>query len=622
MRWFTLFTAPVATFFFLGSAACYAQQPVQAPPAAEANLLESVQAARENFRPVPEDHLAQRRNELQQAMAELDQMLARSNPGYAEGWKEYLHWDQLVANIADIEQPDIAALRDIYERFRRNNNGLEMARFLKVRDRLRDYLDALLIARQPKLQESYAAALDSLAKRLEEYEKSPTGLNGPEIGRTLGWLEAAGQADQLVSAVQQRYDHPNLYAQASERFLGAGFNTSVDRTTRITDVILGTSISGVARFVGTQVLDTVPSAYDGRMNVLLRGNISSNNVGVNGPATIYSTGLTSIYSTKQLVVNENGVFAFPAHTNSCTTTKFNNICANCGLVERIAWKRAYQQKGEAEAIASQHASARMNGVVNQEAIDPVARANAEFQEKFRAPLLRRGHMPQHMLVNSSNSGIGVEILQMARGQIAAPASPPALGGAADLAVRTHESFVANFSEAAIGGIELTDERLAQILQEQTGRVPEELQITEDKEPWSITFADAHPVAAAFDDNQVVIYVRATRFTRGRNEDGTVDQEVTDPVQISAKYTIEKTDTGVRLERQGEVEVDFIGLQRLSAAQIGVKTFLRRKFGSLFKPEIVGEGLELQGRWARAGKLVIQEIQSDNGWVAVGWQQTK
>jgi hypothetical protein len=618
MRWSISLPHRLTALLLIGIAAPLAHAQSGGAP----SLVQQVHAARENYRPAPPGHVAQRRRELQQAMYELDQMLARSRPGYAQGWKEYLRWNDLVANVGAERPPQLDTLREVIERFRRNNSGLEMARFLKVRDRLRDYIDALEIASDAKAQENYTAAIDSLSERLKEYEASHSGLNGPEIGRTLGWLQAAGQAQPVVSAVQRRYSYPNLHAQASERFLSAGFNSGVDRTTGVTDVILGTSIRGTARFIGSQTLDTVPSRYDGRLNVLLRGNVYSNNVGVNGPATIYNSATTSINSVKQLVVNQNGVFAVPARTGACTSTKIHDIDANCRLVERIAWKRAGKQMPQANAIASSHASARMNSQVDREALDPVARANYDFQEKFRGPLQRRGHMPQSMLVNSTANGIGVQMLQMTRGQIAAPSYPPSLQNYADLAVQAHESFVANFSEAAIGGVELTDEKLAQMLREQTGQVPEELQITEDKDPWSITFAERQPVAATFHDNQVTVHIRADNFTRGRNEDGTVDQEVTDRVEISATYTIETTPQGTRLVRQGDVNVDFIGQPRLSAGQIGVKTFLRRKFSSLFKPEIVGEGLELQGRWARAGKLAIREVNARDGWVVVGWQQTR
>lgn len=580
-------------------------------------LLDQVLLARAEYRQIDDTQVASRRAELDRALAELDAMLARSRPGYAQGWKQYLRWDQLTTALADAEGADPKLLQEVLEKFGGRHAGLELPKFARVRTALHDYVSALSATRGAESPEQYATALDDLARHIQAYEQSPTGESGPAIARTLQWLETSAQQTQLVSAVQQRFNYPNLYGQASEGFLGAGFNAYVDRTTPINDVILGTTIHGTGRLTGTQVMDVIPSRRDARLNIMLRGNVHSRNVGYNGPVTIHNTAVTSVSAVKQLVINENGVFTLAARTHCGTNTTIHDICAKCGLIERIAWKRAAQQETQAEAIASQRAAARINGYIDREAIGPVAQANREFQEKFRWPLLRRGHTPR-MTVNSGNYGVGVQLLQQSRGQIAAPSPPPALQSAHDLQVQAHETFVSNFATAAIGGNELTDERLAQMLLEATGRVPEELQITEDKEPWSITFAN-EPVSAKFDGNRVQIAVRANRFTRGRNEDGTVDQEVTDPVEISATYTITQTDSGATLTREGEVNVDFVGKERLSAAQVGVKTFLRRKFESLFKPEFVGEGLQLKGRWARAGKLVVREINTDRGWVNVGWQ---
>jgi hypothetical protein len=604
---------PAAVLLAVGAVAIssLAQQP--------GGLAPQIEAARGQFQPVSPTVIEQRRQELQQAMWELEEMLYRSPRGYAEGWKQYLQWESLVANVQAAE-PEMAALREVYDQLSRNNAGVQMSRFLKVRDRLRDFLEALAHSQDENLNQEFNATLDRLAERLAAYEQNPTGAAGPEIGSALGWLQNAGQSPQLVAAVQNRYSQPNLYAHASERFMGTGFNTYVNRTTPISDVILGTTIRGTGVFRGTQVLDAVPSAYDGRLNILLRGNVYSNNVGQNGPVTIYNTANTSIYSAKQLVINQNGVFALPAQTSATTDTTIHDIRAKHHIIEHIAWKRARQQEAEAEAIASGRAAGRMNAQVDREALSPVAQANYDFQQRFRQPLLRRGYMPQHMQVHSTADSLGVRMLQMNRDQIAASTLPPAPAAYHDLAVQTHESFVANFSEAAIGGVEITDEALAQMLLENTGRVPEELRITQDSEPWSIRFAERFPIAAAFNGNEIRIFLRANRFTRGRDEEGRVDQEIRALIEISAAYTIEPTESGFRLVRQGEVEVDYVGLQRLSAGQVATKTFLRRKFSSLFKPEIIGEGMQLEGRFARAGRLTPQEVRADAGWLTVGWRQ--
>src|SRR5687767_13924809 len=99
-------------------------------------LAAEVQRAKEGFRAIDSQEVARRRAALQAALADLDQMLARSRQGYREGWRSYLRWDELQQSLAS-DEGDIEPLQESYERFRRNNRGLEMPTFLRARDRLR-----------------------------------------------------------------------------------------------------------------------------------------------------------------------------------------------------------------------------------------------------------------------------------------------------------------------------------------------------------------------------------------------------------------------------------------------------------------------------------------------------
>jgi hypothetical protein len=67
-----------------------------------------------------------------------------------------------------------------------------------------------------------------------------------------------------------------------------------------------------------------------------------------------------------------------------------------------------------------------------------------------------------------------------------------------------------------------------------------------------------------------------------------------------------------------VQVDFVGRQSLSTSDIAMKSFMKKKFDGLFKPEIVSEGLVLPERWKNMGKLQLQQLGCDNAWVALGW----
>ena len=234
-----------------------------------------------------------------------------------------------------------------------------------------------------------------------------------------------------------------------------------------------------------------------------------------------------------------------------------------------------------------------------------------FADKFRLPLVRRGGFPQLMQFRTTDDALQVTMLQAGRDQLAAPNTPPALTGKFDLAVRLHESLVGNLSQAVLGGVTLTDERLAEMIKELTGKVPDELAVTDESEPWSITFTSELPIEARFDAQTVKIVIRGKRFGRG-------DQEVRKLLEISATYAVEKMPDRARLVRQGDVQVDFVGRAKLSTSDVAMKAFMKRKFDGLFKPEIVSEGLVLPERWKSIGKLQLQQLGCDQSWLALGW----
>jgi hypothetical protein len=165
----------------------------------------------------------------------------------------------------------------------------------------------------------------------------------------------------------------------------------------------------------------------------------------------------------------------------------------------------------------------------------------------------------------------------------------------------------------LGDVTLTDERVAEMVKNLTGSVPDELAITPEKDPWSITFTAELPVDVRMDDQGFKIMIRGKRFTRS-------DQEIRKVIEISASYKVEQAGDGAKLTRQGDLQVDFVGVPRLNVSQVAMKTFIRKKFESLLKPEIVTEGLALPNRWKDVGKFRLEQLHCDDGWLALSWRQ--
>lgn len=582
------------------------------PPLSAAELPAAVEAARKRFHSVTDEQLQQARRQLDDAVRDLDRLMAKWVRSNREAWQAYLRWEEMKTQLA-AESPDLKVLQAISDGYYQNHEGLELPRFTAVREALRNYVNLTLFASNPKASEFYEKHLGELAKRLESYAAEPKADDAVLIGQIVGWMERFGQADEVVEAVRHHHSRPNLLVHLSEDMLQTGVETDVNERMRVTEVILGTTIRSNARMAGRVGLDLVPSDENAALDLLLTGTTYSNNTGFNGPVKILSTGVTSVRATKRVMVDAEGVTTGRARASANTRSNVYRVLARSHLIEHVAWKKVRQSKSQTEVIASGRAARRVAAQMDREVGELLEPAKETFAERFRNPLLRRGGFPQLLSISTSEDFLFIKGLQAAADQLAAPGEPPALTADHDVAVRVHQSLFGNASQAMLGGVTLTDERMALMAERLTGEVPEELQITPETDPWSITFAAERPVEARFDDNQVEFFVRARQFTRS-------DQTLRENVAISATYKVEKTPEGSRLTRQGDVNVVFGEDRRLSVGDVAMKTFVRKKFENLFKPEFVSEGVALPGRWEQAGKMRLDQLLCDNGWIALGWYQ--
>lgn len=580
-----------------------------APPPDLAALLA---AARGQFQP-PGSALQSAKTRVAEALARLDAYLA---PGGANGaaWRAHLRSDELAAQLR-ADAPDVKLLYEIADLYAADHDGLELPVFADVGTALAQYA-GLAEAALPTTPAELDKQWEYLAAALPQYAQAPSEELAYEIGSRVGWLARLGQAPVFVEAVRERHGLPNLFVQASAGFVQAGLGRQIDDVAPVTDYILGTSISGTGHTVGRTLPRLIPAARQAVIENQLSAIAHTKTVGYNGPAIIYATGQTELDGRIRLIVDGASVRAAPstacATTHTCITGIDSSKCGIMGnIVVKVASRRAEKQKSEAERIAARHAEDRLRGRMDSQVKGELARAERDLNQ--RSPFLRRRRAAGTASFATSDDYLHLTSLQRDADQLAAGTPPPVAPAAGDLLVQVHETAANNWAAAMLSGVTLKEEDVQAKVIELRGSLPDQLKSDEERGPWSLTFASVRPVTFSFRDGGFRVTIRGKRFTSADRQFRAMNISATYKMQIEAGRT--------KLVRQGELEIfppGFTEGQTLSTQQITLKTLLQKKFGKLFEPEILTEGLELPGEWKRVGKLTICHLNSDAGWLVLSW----
>ena len=574
----------------------------------------------EAFRPVTEGGLVNAAAKLRAALGPLDSLLARSPSG--ADWKRYLDWPTLEAQAASGRHADAATLRRLQKLLDAGENGLEMPQFAAVRRAVTAYAEAAEAASSPEAEATYAQRLDRLAAAVATGAAAGTTEALDAVGPLLGKLADSGQAPGVVARIRGAVNHPNLYLDVSESLLGPAVNRVVDEHAPINDTVLGTRVRGTGHTQGLVQLDFVPAADRAIVDIALDATNHSSTRGTQGPVTVHTLGTTKVDARKRIMIDDQQVVGLPVEAHASTDTRTAGIGVNKRfgkrLIRRIASRKIAEMRPRAEAISETRARERVRHQFDTQTAGAIAKAQADYQARFRRPLMERGWYPELLHLSTSDSRLSVVARKALTDQIAAFTSPPPVDPEAVLAARIHETLVNNVAEITLGGRTITQQFVEEQIRRNNGTLPESLGSDADQPPWSITFAKRKPVELDADDQRVKMTVRGTRFTSG-------DREFP-PMDIWATYRIEPGAGTVRLVRDGDVQIyppGFVpgGGEKLTPSQTALRRILQKRFNKVFEETVNVEPLKLPGQLQTAGPLPMEQfVARRDGWIAAGWRR--
>ena len=578
-------------------------------------LPELIRSSTAKFTPAEEGKVEETRQALLESVELLEQFLKTVDEKKSAGWKEHLRWDELISELEKEEGPELKALERIRANFFKEHDGLQLPAFVGVRGALREYGEAISFSGE-RFQQAFEQTLNALANALEACAAEPNHANSSLVGFYLGWLERAGQVPEVVKAVRHHYAKPNLYVQMSELLVGVGFEEDVERNAPIIDKISGASVSGNALTAGKVSSQLVPNIEEGEIKVKFAGTSQSNTRGVSGPVTIIGSSSTSIDASKHVFANDEGFYDVDAAVQCVTNASIDNILGSSAVRSR-AWPQARASLPRTELRTARQTERRVSRRIDREFGEAMVDVNNRYIRQFKGPLMRNDEDPGEMRFSTSDDHLFATTAQANAFQVAAQQVPSKLDTEYDLAIHVHESYLNNYVETVYGGTKLTDNQAAQLIEDLTGSVPGQLQRGEDDKPWSITFMRRQPITMVFADQGYTITVRGKRFSSGDRHLGAT--------HVRAQYKFEMTPDGARRIRQGEIHIEPANFatrtkKTLSPGETAEKALLKRRFDDMFPAVIEPDGLELPGRWEKAGRLTLRCLNVENGWLAMEWQQ--
>lgn len=185
-----------------------------------------------------------------------------------------------------------------------------------------------------------------------------------------------------------------IVVQLSRELFEPLVDKAIDRTTPLTDVILGTPVRGWARTTGQPKLDLLDDPDSAAFVITVRGANVSRTVGHNGLAVIYSRADTRFGATKRITYQPGkGFIAEPTRISVVTRTITEGIASTRrGLIGRIVRRRASREvaalRPTIDAIARQRAETRISRAMDNFLAQRLAKVNknADFRQAIALAL--------------------------------------------------------------------------------------------------------------------------------------------------------------------------------------------------------------------------------------------
>lgn len=204
-------------------------------------------------------------------------------------------------------------------------------------------------------------------------------------------LIACGPA-AIATAEPKPADAPQLILRISRKAVGQGRQESFSHEQAVNDIVLGTTVKGVAKTSGKCSVEPCADRQ-GTLRIVIKGTSVTDSEGRNGPAIITSTTTTTFTAMAPLEFHhDRGFTVADMQIDATTNTETKDIqSTQKGIagtfVKKIAAKKIQESKAQAEEIARELAVKRIRGELSRELDQRMQHVNLAYEQLRPVALL-------------------------------------------------------------------------------------------------------------------------------------------------------------------------------------------------------------------------------------------
>ncbi|MBP5620867.1 MAG: hypothetical protein J6X44_02500, partial [Thermoguttaceae bacterium] len=161
-------------------------------------------------------------------------------------------------------------------------------------------------------REYFEMNCDQVASSFAEYRSTGSSEAFEQLARALGevryYQSKSPAVVQLTNALRAQFSTPNLYVEASERFLSAMVRREVSKTFPVQEYIRGTYARGNGVVQGQTSLQLFPNKDRAEIALVLNAHIATSVVGTSRGVNVYSDNSGNVTASKRIFINPNGSF--------------------------------------------------------------------------------------------------------------------------------------------------------------------------------------------------------------------------------------------------------------------------------------------------------------------------